>query len=188
MLINYADAIVAAFAVAAVSMTVARSSALRPIRESFLQTHPRTIGKLLSCPYCLSHWATVFVIPWLGPADLYSAVVAFFAVIAASAVITGFAIRLLHMGQDEFEDLRDDLEQHREWLDATDKELDLVRNDFYQAREFIRELSESDQKKAPATELNIEVHEPESPVQIDASLEAIRAQAREAGRNEYAHR
>jgi hypothetical protein len=66
-----------ALAVSAASMTVSQTAAFRPVRLCAAYWTP--LGKLLRCPYCLSHWlalaAVAFYRPsWWLPVEVFAVV------------------------------------------------------------------------------------------------------------------
>jgi len=68
MFLDLATLTLAALACASVSMTVARSRLFRPLRE-WLVRRSAWLGKLVTCPYCFSHWVAltlVLALGWLG--------------------------------------------------------------------------------------------------------------------------
>jgi hypothetical protein len=105
MLLNPLMLITPAFAVAALSITIARSSFTNWLRD-MLDDRVPIIGKLLSCPYCVSHWVAFGVSFWMfypnWPLLLFST----FALVGASAVTIGVIMRLFLFHEDEIEHLR----------------------------------------------------------------------------------
>ena len=108
------DVIYLALATAAVSVTVAKSHGFEPLRKWTEITFARwpMIGKLVRCPYCISHWVAFILVaiaqPHVinsGPVDNW--LVGSFAVVALAAIITGAILRLLWMQESEIDHLRD---------------------------------------------------------------------------------
>lgn len=99
-----------AFAASAISITIARSRAAKPLRQWF-EAKSSTLGHLINCPYCISHWAALFFVLSVMPiAGLPTMLVDALAVVGMSAIITGLAMQLLHMAERRIEDLEDELE------------------------------------------------------------------------------
>ena len=57
---------VLAMAVGAVSMTAAKAKVFRPWRL-WVARHSKFFGDLVACPYCTSHWASMFAVAWFQP-------------------------------------------------------------------------------------------------------------------------
>lgn len=55
---NLPTALVIAFAVAAMSFTIAKTKVSAPFR-AWVKSHSVWAGGLVSCPYCTSHWLTL---------------------------------------------------------------------------------------------------------------------------------
>lgn len=55
---NLPTALVIAFAVAAMSFTIAKTKVSAPFR-AFVKSKSEWLGGLVSCPYCTSHWLTL---------------------------------------------------------------------------------------------------------------------------------
>jgi len=108
------DVIYLALATAAVSVTVAKSHAFEPLRkwtEITFATWPM-IGKLVRCPYCISHWVAFILALVCSPqlvdgGWLVNLLVTTFAVVSLAAIITGAILRLLWMQESEIDHLRD---------------------------------------------------------------------------------
>ena len=69
-------------AVSSMSMTVSQTAMFRPFRLR-LYARSRFIGKLVSCPYCLSHWLAFGFVGWSG---CFQGVLGF--ILASFAVVT----------------------------------------------------------------------------------------------------
>jgi len=68
MFLDLATLAMVALACASVSMTVARSRLFARPRQ-WLTDRSAWLGKLVTCPYCFSHWvalAMVLALDWLG--------------------------------------------------------------------------------------------------------------------------
>lgn len=98
-----------ALAASALSITIARAKATQGLRD-WVQDRSELFGHLMNCPYCLSHWAAialVFLLPFKGWAWLF---VDIFAIVAIAAIVTGTAMKLLHMDERVIEELQAELE------------------------------------------------------------------------------
>ncbi|MFC1639018.1 hypothetical protein ACFL26_01975 [Patescibacteria group bacterium] len=97
---------VLAFAVAAVSLTVTRSSLFAPWRGWLDRRRNRFwkfLDKLFSCPYCFSHWVAVaaacaFARELVGGLTVGGAIVSAFALVGLSALVIGVAQKLRVVG------------------------------------------------------------------------------------------
>jgi hypothetical protein len=105
MLLNPLMLITPAFAVAALSITIARSSFTNWLRDILDKRIP-IIGKLLSCPYCVSHWVAFGISFWMFYPEWPLLLFATFALVGASALIIGVIMRLFLSHEDEIEHLR----------------------------------------------------------------------------------
>lgn len=99
------DDLEVACAVAATSVTIAKSSLFEPLRTRA----PKSLAKLLSCPYCLSHWFAAVVALGLGLQSFIAYAVTVMALVALSAIIMGAMIQLLMIGEHEAQELRDEV-------------------------------------------------------------------------------
>lgn len=111
---------VLALATSAISITVARGGVFSSQRKWLLKHH-NWLGRLASCPYCMSHWVAgvlvaiyqpVVVAVWL-PLDL---IISLFIMVALSAVVTGIITRLI-----PFEAEGEEVAQLREALEIARK-------------------------------------------------------------------
>ncbi len=69
---NYEDLIkiiILAFVVSPVSLTITKTEVFKPFREFVKRRNPR-LGKLFSCPYCISHWISFVVIGIFHPVPI----------------------------------------------------------------------------------------------------------------------
>ena len=96
---------VLALATSAVSVTITRGSIFNKQRSWLLGKY-LPLGKLVSCPYCLSHWVSamfvavyqpVVVSLWIGIDLLVSVLV----IIALAAIVTGVITRLNHFEAED---------------------------------------------------------------------------------------
>jgi hypothetical protein len=105
MLLNPLLLITPAFAVAAISITISRSSFTNWLRDLLDKKIP-IIGRLLSCPYCVSHWVAFGFSFWMFYPEWPLLLLSTFALVGASAVIIGVVMRLFLSHEDEIEHLR----------------------------------------------------------------------------------
>ncbi len=106
----YLTLIILAFATAAISMTISKAKVTAPIRDWALENIP-WVGKMLSCPYCVSHWAAAGLVLW-EPVAL-NFFIAVFAVIALATIIEGLMLRLMFMHEMEIDRLNTELDEAR---------------------------------------------------------------------------
>lgn len=88
-------AIVLAFAVSAISMTISKTKVFRPVRQ-WIQARSQWLGELVNCPYCTIHWVAfaavalyrpIVVVSGLRVLDLF---VSAFVVIAVASIVSGW--------------------------------------------------------------------------------------------------
>lgn len=88
-------AIVLAFAVSAISMTLSKARIFKAIRQA-INARNQWLGELVNCPYCTIHWIAfaaialyrpVLVVSGLWILDLF---VSAFVVIAVASVVAGW--------------------------------------------------------------------------------------------------
>ncbi len=92
----FGNMLLLAFAVATISLTLAKSPVCKPIRSLCLRN--TWLTKLVNCPYCLSHWCSlVGVLGYLGvPWTLVEITIYTFATTAmANLVVLGVAYSIL---------------------------------------------------------------------------------------------
>ncbi len=120
--------------VAVISLTITRASVFQYLRE-WIRERNEWLGKLFTCPYCMSHWVSFAlvacyqprIIQWWWPLDL---VLSAFAIVALAMPVSFVVYRsfqgLIIENNDEADLLRAALEKAREKLieqDTTIKEL-----------------------------------------------------------------
>lgn len=101
-----------ALACSALSITIARAKATEGLRD-WVQDRSKLFGHLVHCPYCLSHWAAiglVFLLPFRGLGWLFVDV---FAIVAIAAIVTGAAMKLLHMDERVIDELQEEVDEAR---------------------------------------------------------------------------
>lgn len=107
-------------ATASISTTIARSKVTAKPREWLLVNSP-VLGKLVGCPYCLSHWVALGLV---GVTDLrltnvnevVDIFVSTFAVVAVAALIMGAMLQLLLMNEHEIDRLQNSLKEAKQAL------------------------------------------------------------------------
>lgn len=93
-----------ALATAALSVTIAKSTVGAPLRHAGYLVSD-TIGDLLSCYYCISHWIALALVFWFMPGNqawlpyLVAMAVYSFAIVALAALISGLIIALKKQSQ-----------------------------------------------------------------------------------------
>jgi len=91
---DFVTALVLAFAIAAVSLTITKTKVSKPFRL-WVKSRNAWAGELFSCPYCLSHWITWVAVAVYRPRLLHSGVaildyfVSAMAIVAAVAMLVG---------------------------------------------------------------------------------------------------
>jgi hypothetical protein len=90
---NYIQLIIISLAIASISWTISKSDIFNSLRI-FICKHSVFWGKLLSCPYCVSHWvAFIFMIHLCG--FNFDFIIMSFASITLSTIWVGFINRAL---------------------------------------------------------------------------------------------
>jgi ABC-type transport system involved in cytochrome c biogenesis permease subunit len=104
--------ILTAVAIAALSLTITRSTITTPVRAFALDHMPWAV-QLLGCPYCMSHWlafaAAWFVDVQLVANPVVNFVAVVFALVGVAAVVSGLIFKLVLHQEAEIERLRDAL-------------------------------------------------------------------------------
>lgn len=119
--------IIAVFAVSALSITISRAKITLPLRD-WADANLPWIGKLLGCPYCVSHWlgfvaalllqTPVFPNYWVNLGFLT------FGLTGAAALVTGAAFSLLHMQESYIDLLKQRNEDQRSLIKTMMKTLE----------------------------------------------------------------
>lgn len=98
--------LLAAFATAALSVTIAKSAIGSPLRR-WAYHLGEMVGDMVSCYYCISHWiAFAFVLTGFAPyratwfATIYDIVLWTFAIVGMAAILSGVIIILKRQQQD----------------------------------------------------------------------------------------
>ena len=82
-----------AFAVAAVSHTIAKAHITKSFRQ-WARSESTIMGDIMSCPWCLSHWVSLCLVTAYKPVVLklympLDLIVSLFVMVAISAIIEG---------------------------------------------------------------------------------------------------
>lgn len=86
--------VILAIAVAAVSMTIGRAKVSEGFR-SWADNKSAWLGKLVNCPYCISHWIALVAVAWYRPRVITSGfivfdwVVSLFVIVALASLVSG---------------------------------------------------------------------------------------------------
>ena len=91
---NYINLIVISLAIASISFTVTKSDIFRPFRL-FTCKHSNSLGKLISCPYCFSHWVALFIMGLIYKSINLDFIIMTFAAITLSTIWVGMMSRAL---------------------------------------------------------------------------------------------
>lgn len=112
--------------VSTISLTITKSSLFERLREWALERN-KWLGKLVSCPYCTSHWVSFALVAWYQPRMLQSAwlpvdlIISAFAIVALAmpisfVVLCSFKNMASSEEDPEKEQLRAALQKARELL------------------------------------------------------------------------
>ena len=93
--------LILSLAISAFSYTISKTIIFKPIRQLICQVWPWA-GKLVSCPYCFSHWVSFGAIVYFYKTFSVEVVILTFAMICMSAIWTGMISRSFDfMTQDD---------------------------------------------------------------------------------------
>ncbi len=90
----FLTAVILAIAVAAVSMTIGRAKVSEGFR-SWADNKSAWLGKLVNCPYCISHWIAFVAVAWYRPRVISSSfiifdwIVSLFLIVALASLASG---------------------------------------------------------------------------------------------------
>ena len=113
-------------AVSAISMTISKAKVFESARE-WIAGHNQWLGKLVGCPYCVSHWITFVLVAYYQPRFITSSIfvldltISAFTIIAWAAIVSGIIFKLIwaagNSDQDsEVETLRETLQKSKEMI------------------------------------------------------------------------
>jgi len=118
----YLTLIILSFATAAISMTVSKAKVSAPVR-SWVASKSVWLGKMLDCPYCVSHWIALGLF-LINPVP-FNPFISIFAIIALATIIEGTMLRLLFVQENQIDDLKEALaDAHdviKELIEATEE-------------------------------------------------------------------
>jgi hypothetical protein len=105
-----------AIAVACASITLTRARIFEPVRDwAFDKNY--LLFKLVSCPYCMSHWLSLWLVPSLLMAVTDTFVldmaITWFFLTGLAALFEGVMMNGLHMSEHRIQGLEDDLYTER---------------------------------------------------------------------------
>jgi hypothetical protein len=109
--------LVSSFAVAAISLTITRSSITTPIREYLRTKKTLFLYRLFACPYCMAHYiallcALLVDLPLtLSQVPIVHLGLLTMALVGSSAVIIGIVTRYIMTSQTQIEILQEKLIQ-----------------------------------------------------------------------------
>jgi hypothetical protein len=98
--------------VGVISVTITKSSLFESLRDWMWEKSGNFLGKLFSCPYCMSHWVALVMVIWGNPGLIvhpYELVKEIFCVIGV-AMVAGWVVYRSYMGIAEVGKMRDELE------------------------------------------------------------------------------
>jgi|SRR5690606_30327528 len=106
-----------ALAIAALSITLTRARIFKPVRDSLAERN-YLLFKLVSCPYCTSHWLAALLAPCtifgLTEFWLVDYLLTVFILVGLSALLEGGMMNLLHMQEHYIQELEEELDSLRE--------------------------------------------------------------------------
>lgn len=119
-------ALILALPVSVISLTITRSSLFDHLRKWMVERN-EWLGKLVTCPYCTSHWVSFALVAWYQPRMLQSAwlpvdlMISAFAIVALAMPISFVVLcsfkNMAPLEEDpEKEQLRASLQKARELL------------------------------------------------------------------------
>ena len=91
----FADHVLTAFAVSAVSLTLTRAGLTQPLRDFIEPWVPPYVFYLFSCAYCMSHWIALPLAVWMQSGPWW---LSWFILVGMSAVISGVILFFIPMG------------------------------------------------------------------------------------------
>lgn len=103
-----------AIAIAAASITLTRARIFKPARD-WVQPRNFLFFKLISCPYCLSHWFSGYLATYVvfGVTDLWFVdwLITTFALVGMSALLEGLMMNWLHMQENYIQELENEINE-----------------------------------------------------------------------------
>lgn len=63
---NFICTVMLSLAVSSISVTITKTLMFKPIRN-YIEQKSKRLGTLFHCPYCLSHWVTLFFFIFYAP-------------------------------------------------------------------------------------------------------------------------
>lgn len=79
-------------AISSISYTISRTEIFKPLRK-FICNKFNWLGKLISCPYCLSHWVSFIITIYIYKYISLEVIILSFSMIALSAIWIGMISR-----------------------------------------------------------------------------------------------
>lgn len=85
---------------AALTITITKSKIFLPLRRWMLRSDwvPLFLFTLIQCPYCFSHWGSLFFVITMVPASFHDAVVTWLGLVALTApimAVMGWSLNIL---------------------------------------------------------------------------------------------
>lgn len=107
--------LIVAIAIAAASITLTRARIFKPLRDRAMNSN-YLLFKLVSCPYCMSHWLAAVFVPWtlftITDIVWLDGLMTWFFLIGLAAVFEGFMMNQLHMQENYIQELEDEISVH----------------------------------------------------------------------------
>lgn len=98
---SYIQLIIISLAISSISFTISKTEIFKPIRL-FICKYSNFFGKLVSCPYCLSHWVAFTIMLYIYRSFCLDLIIMTFASITLSMIGISFINRALDfMIQDD---------------------------------------------------------------------------------------
>lgn len=118
--------------VAAISVTITKASIFHPLRN-WVAEHSEWVGKLFTCPYCMSHWVSFVLVACYQPRVfqlwwLLDLILSGFAVVAVSALVSGVIVHLVFAESENRRELEQENKELREALERAKQVLSELHN------------------------------------------------------------
>lgn len=89
---NFIQILILSLAISSTSYTISKTLVFKPLRQLFCK-YWNWLGKLISCPYCLSHWVSFGITFFIYKEISFEVILLTFAMVALSAIWTGMISR-----------------------------------------------------------------------------------------------
>lgn len=117
--------LIVAISIAAASITLTRARIFKPLRDRAMNSN-YLLFKLVSCPYCMSHWLAAVFVPWtlftISDVIWLDGLMTWFFLVGLAAMFEGFMMNQLHMQETYIQELEDEISDHETKLLTVRKE------------------------------------------------------------------